>query len=172
MFIIFLIFFNVVLSSGTTYLFCCCFPVIKSCSTLCDPMDCSMPGFPVLHYLLEFAQTHVHWVSDAIQPSHPLSFLSLAFNLSQLESFPMSQLFSSGGQSIGASASASVFPMNIQDWFPSGLAGLISLLTKGLSRAFSSTTIQKHQFLPLWTLVPPPKKLNSSSSWTFPLLFT
>ena len=49
------------------------FSVTKLCQTLCDPMDCSMLGFPVLHYLPEFAQTHVHWVSDAIQPSHPLS---------------------------------------------------------------------------------------------------
>ena len=69
-------------------------------------------------------------------------------------SFPMSQLFTSGGQSIGASASTSVLPMNIQDWFPLGLSGLISLLSKGLSRIFSNTTVQKHQFssaqLSLW----------------------
>ena len=51
--------------------YCCC-SVVKSCLTLCDPMDSNVPGFPVLHYLPEFAQTHVHWVSDAIQPSHPL----------------------------------------------------------------------------------------------------
>ena len=51
--------------------FCCCW-VAQSCLNLWDPMDCSTPGFPVLYYLLEFAQTHVHWVSDAIQPSHPL----------------------------------------------------------------------------------------------------
>ena len=61
-------------------------------------------------------------------------------------SFPMSWLFASGGQSIGVSASASVLPMNIQGWFPLGLTRLISLLSKGLSRLFSSTTIQKHQF--------------------------
>ena len=60
--------------------------------------------------------------------------------------FPMSQLFASGDQTIGASASASVLPMNIQDWFPLGLTGLISLLSKGLSRVFSNTTVQKHQF--------------------------
>ena len=63
------------------------------------------------------------------------------------ESFPMSQFFTSGGQSIGASASASVLPMNIQDWFPLGFTGLISLLSKGLSWVFSSTTVPKHQFL-------------------------
>ena len=57
--------------------------VTQSCPTLCDPMNCSTPGFPVLCYLLEFAQTYVHWVSDAIQPSHPLSSPSPAFNLSQ-----------------------------------------------------------------------------------------
>ena len=51
----------------------CCCPVTKSCLTLCDPVNCSMPRFPVLHHLLEFAQTHVHWVNEAIQPSHPLS---------------------------------------------------------------------------------------------------
>ena len=83
---------------------------------LCDPMDCNTPGFPVLHYLPEFAQTHVHQVSDAIQPSHPLSSPSPpALNLTQHQSFPMSQFFASGGHSIGVSASASVLPMNIQD---------------------------------------------------------
>ena len=61
-------------------------------------------------------------------------------------SFPMGQFFASGGQSIGASASASVLPMNIQDWFPLGLTGLISLQPKGFSRVFSNTTVQKHQF--------------------------
>ena len=62
----------------------CCFSVSKSCPTVCDPMDCSTPGFPVLHYLLEFAQTQVHWVSDAIQPSDPLSSpYPATFNLSQ-----------------------------------------------------------------------------------------
>ena len=85
------------------------------------PHDCSMPGFPVHHQLLEPTQTHVHHVGDAIQPSHPLSPFS-----SRLQSFPgsgffpMCQLFPSDGQSTGVSASASVLPMNIQDWFPLG----------------------------------------------------
>ena len=61
-------------------------------------------------------------------------------------SFPVSQFFASGGQSIGVSASTSVLPMNIQDWFPLGLAGWISLQSKGLSKVFSNTTVQKHQF--------------------------
>ena len=115
---------------------------------LCDPMYGSTPGFPVLHYLPEFAQTHVHWVNDAIQPSHPLLPPSpLALNLSQHQGlFPMSWVFTSLGQSVGASTSASVHPMNVQGWFPLGFTGLISLLSKGLSRVFSSPTIQKHEF--------------------------
>ena len=119
--------------------------VAQSC--LCNPMDCSTPGLPVHHQLLEPALTHVHWPSDAIQPSHPLSSpFPPAFNLFPASgSFPMGQFFASGGQSIGVSASASVLPLNIQDWFPLGWTGWISLQSKGLSRVFSSTTIQKHQ---------------------------
>ena len=99
--------------------------VAQSCPTLCNPMNCSMPGFSVHHQLLELAQTHVHRVNDAIQPSHPLSAPSPpAFTASG--SFPFSQFFTSGGQNIGVSASASVLPMNIQDWFPLGWTGLIS----------------------------------------------
>ena len=113
------------------------------CWLFCHLMDCSMPGFPVLH-LTEFAQTHVHWVGDAIQPSHPLLPPSPPFPA--WGSFPVSQLFASGGQSIGASTSASVLPMSIQDWFLLRLTGLISLQSKGLSRVFSNTTVQKHQF--------------------------
>jgi len=115
--------------------------------TLCDPMDSSMPGFPVLYHLPEFAQIHVHWVGDAIQPSHPLHpLLPLPSIFPASGSFSMSQFFASGGQNIGASASASILPMNIQGWFPLGLTGLIFLLSKGLSRVFSSTTIWRHQF--------------------------
>ena len=101
------------------FLFSPCYycSVPQSCLTLFDPMDCSTPGFPVHHQLLEFAPTHVHWVADAIQPSHPVVPFS-----SYLQSFPasgaflMTQLFTSGGESIAASASASVRLMNIQDW--------------------------------------------------------
>ena len=93
--------------------------VSQLCLTLCDSMDCSTPGFPVLRYLLEFAQTHVHWVCEAIQPSHPLLPPSPpAFNLPASGSFLMSWAFASGGQITGASASALVLPMNIQGWFP------------------------------------------------------
>ena len=111
-------------------------------------MYCGMPGFPGLYYLPKFAQIHVHWVSDVIQPSPspviPFSSCPQSFPVSGY--FPMNQLFTSGGQNIGASASTSVFPMTIQGWFPLGLIGWISLLSKGLSRVFSSTIVQKHQF--------------------------
>ena len=127
----------------------CCFSVSKSCPTLWDPMDCNTPGFPVLRHLPEFAHINVHSVSDAIQPSHPLPpstpiVFSLSFPASR--SFLRSWVFISRGQSIRASASASVLPMNIQDWFPWGLTGLISFQVKGLSRVFSKTTIWKHHF--------------------------
>ena len=120
--------------------------VAKWCPTLCDPMNCNAPDFPVLHCLPEIAQTHVPWVSDAIQPSPPLPSPSLsAFHLSWYQS--LSQwLFTSCGQSIGASASASVLPLNIQNGLPFGLTDLISLQFKGLSRASFNTTVQKYQF--------------------------
>ena len=86
--------------------------VAQSCPTLCNPMDCSMPGLPVHHQLLEFTQTHVHWVSDAIQPSHPVvPISSCPQSLPASGSFPVSQLFAWGGQSTGVSASASVPPL-------------------------------------------------------------
>ena len=96
-------------------------------------MDCSMPGFPVLHFLLENSQTHVHWVSDATQPSHPL----LPSSPLAAGSFPVSCLFASGGQSI--EASTSVLPLNIQGWFlriSVELTGLICLQSEGLSKNF------------------------------------
>ena len=121
--------------------------VTHSCPTLCDPMNHCTPGLHVHHQLPDFTQTHVHWVGDAIQPSHPLSSPSLpAPNLPASGSFPMSQLFTGGGQSTGVSALASVLPMNTQDWSPLEWTGWISLQSKGLSRAFSNTTVQKHQF--------------------------
>ena len=105
----------------------------------------STPGFPVLHYFLEFAQTHVHWCHPTISFSVAL-FSSCSQFFPASRSFPINWLFASGGQSIGALASASVLPISIQVWFPLGLTGLISLLSKGLSSVFSSTTLQKHQF--------------------------
>ena len=99
-----------------------------SCAQLCDPMDWSMAGLPVLHHLPELAQIHVHSVSDAIQPSHPLTSPSPPALLSfpAPGSFLKSQIFASGGQSIGTSALASVLPMNIQDWPPLVIPPLFS----------------------------------------------
>ena len=203
-----------------------------------------MPGFPVLHCLPELAQTHVHWIGDAIQLSHPLSssflpgfpggsevkvsacnvgdvglipglgrspgegngnpfqysclenpmdggawwatvhcplnwwchptisssvilFSSCPQSLPALGSFPKSQLFTSGGQRIGASASASILSMNIQGWFTLGLTGWISLLSKGLWRVLSNTTVWKHQFLSAKVLYDPTLKTLTSTcgSW-------
>ena len=112
--------------------------VTQSCLTLCDPMNHSTPGLPVHHQLPESTQTHVHLVRDAIQPSHLLSLPSPpGFNLSQHEG--LFKWVSSLHQVARVSASTSVLPMNIQDWFPLGWTGWISLLSEGLSRVFSST---------------------------------
>ena len=99
-------------------------------------------------HLLNFAQTHVHWVGDVIQPCCPLSPRSPpALSLSQNQGlFLMNWLFASDGQSNEASTSAWSLPMNMQGWLPLGLTGLISLQSKELSGVFSSTTVQKHQF--------------------------
>ena len=121
--------------------------VTQSCPTLCDPMNRSTPGLPVHHQLLEITQTHVHWVSDAIQPSHPLSCPSPpALNLSQHQGLFKWVSSLHQGQSIGVSVSTSVLPVNTQDWSLLGWTGWISLQSKGLSRVFSNTTVEKHQF--------------------------
>ena len=117
------------------------------CPTLCNPMNRSTPGLPVHHQLPESTQTHVHWVGDAIQPSSSVVPFSSCLQSSPASgSFLVSQFFTSGSQSIGVSASASVLPMNVQDWFPLGWTDWISLQSKGFSRVFSNTTVQKHQF--------------------------
>ena len=106
----------------------CCYLITKSWLTLCSTPDSS-----VLHYLPKFAQIHVPWVNDAIQPSHPLPSPSIAFSLFlTLGPFPVIWLITLGGQSIGDSALTSVLPINIQGWFPLGLTNLISLQSKGL----------------------------------------
>ena len=133
---------------------------------LCDPMDCSTPGLPVPHHLQEFAQHHVHCISDAVQSSHPLtpfSFCPWSFPASG--TFPMSQLFASGDQNTGASASASVLPMSIQGWFPLRSTGLISFLSKRLSGVFSITTVWRHGFFG----TTPPSLWSSSHNHTWPL---
>ena len=120
--------------------------VAQSCPTLCDPMNYSMPGLPVHHQLPEFTQTQVHRVSDAIQPS-PLSSPSPpAPNPSQHQSLFQWVNSAWGGQSTGVSALASFLPKKFQGWSPSEWTGWISLKSKGLSRVFSNTTVQKHQF--------------------------
>ena len=122
--------------------------VAQSCPTLCDPMNFSTPGLPVHHQLPEFTQTHVHRVSH-VHPaisSSVVPFSSCPQSLPASESFPMSQLFACGGQSTGVSALSSVLPKNTQDWSPLEWTGWISLQSKGLSRVFSNTTVQKHQF--------------------------
>ena len=109
--------------------------VAQSCPTLCDPMNISTPGLPVHHQLPEFTQT-VHWISDAIQPSHPLSSPSPpALSLSQHQGL--------------------VLPMNTQEWSPLGWTGWISLQSKGLSRVFSNTTVQSINSLVLSFLCSP-----------------
>ena len=131
--------------------------VTQSCPTLCSPMNHSTPGLPVHH------QQHTRSPCPSPTPgvysnSCPLSrwchptisssvipFSSHLQSFSTSGSFQMSQFFASGGQSIGVSASTSVLPMNIQDWFPLGWTGWISLLSKGLSGVFSNTTVQNHQ---------------------------
>ena len=130
--------------------------------TTADPMGIATPWTPWTCQaylsitnswsLLKFMST------ESVMPSSHLILccpLLLLPSIPASASFPVSWLFTSGGQSVGASTSASVLPVNIQNWFPLGLTGLISLLSKGLSRVFSSTAIQKHQFfgtqLPSWS---------------------
>ena len=122
--------------------------VAQSCLTLCDPMNWGTPGLPVHHQFPEFTKTHVHWVGDA---NLAISFSAIPFStcpqsLPASESFLMSQIFAWGGQSTGVSALVSVLPKNTQDWSPLEWTEWISLQSKGLSRVFSNTTVQKHQF--------------------------
>ena len=125
--------------------FCCCYSVAQLCLSICDPMNCSTPAFPVPHHLpcllkLMSIKSVMPTISSSVShfscclPSFPAS-----------EPFLISWLFASGGQSIGASASASSLPVNIQGWIHLWLTGLI-LLSKGLSRVFSSTTVWRRQF--------------------------
>ena len=120
--------------------------VTLSCPTLCDLMDCNTPGFPVHHQLPEFTQTHAHWVGDA-SSSSVVPFSSHLQSFPASGTFPMSQFFASGGQSIGVSALASVLPMNIQDWFPLGWTGWICFHLCSLCRKMDSLPL-KHQGSP------------------------
>ena len=144
-----------VLSQDIKY--CCCYcSVAQSCPVFCGPMDCSRPGFlSCPSPFPELAQDHVHWVANVIQPSHPLSspHLILYHPLLLVPSiFPRISVFFNelvlpiSWPKCWSSASASVLLMNIQGWIPLGLTGLISLQSMGLSRVFSNTTVQRHQF--------------------------
>ena len=138
-----------------------CWSVAQSCPTLCDPMDCSTLGLPVPHHLPKFAQVHVHCISDAIQPSHPLMSSSpSALNFSHHQglfqwvscSHQMAKILEFRLQC----QSSGLISLKI-DWF-------VSLLSKGLSRVFSSTTVQRHQFF-----VTLPSFQSSSHSYKWPL---
>ena len=133
----------------------CCCSVAQSCPTLCDPMEqharllCPSPSPGACSNSCPFSW----WCHPTISSSVILCSCPQSFPISW--SFPVRQFFTSGGQRIGVSATASILPMNIQDWLPLGLTGWISLQSKGLSRVFSNTTVQKHQFfgaqLSLWS---------------------
>ena len=135
--LVFIVFNSITITpSGLLYQFS---SVTKSCPTLCDPMDYRTPGFPVHHQFLEFTQTHVHWVGDVIQPSHPLSSPSPPiFNHSQHQG-----LFKWVGSShqVAKILEFQLQHQFFQDWLPLGWTGWISLLSKGLSRVFSNTTV-------------------------------
>ena len=122
--------------------------VTQSCPTLCDPHGLQHARLPCPSPTPRACSNSCPsswWCYSTILTS-VVPFASCLQSFPASGSFPMSQFFASSGQSIGTSASASVLPMKIQDWFPLGLTGLISLQSKGLSRVFSNTTVQKHQF--------------------------
>ena len=138
---------------------CCFCSVAWSCPTLCDPWTAQCHAslsFTVSQSLLQLTFLRSRW--DPTISSSVSLFSSCPQSFPASGSFPMSRLFASGGQNIGASASAPVLPMNFQGWFPLGLTGFISLQSKGFSRVFSSTTFWKHQFfsaqLSLWSNCP------------------
>ena len=127
--------------------------VTKLCLTLCDSMVCSMPGGPVLHHLPKFAQVHVHWVNDDMQPSHPLSTPSPpTICLSQHQGvFQWVGCSHQVAKVLELQFQLQSFPVNIQGWFPLGLTGLISLLSKGLWRVFCFSSA--YTFFYLFTIV-------------------
>ena len=125
----------------------CCCSVAQSCLTLCNPMDCIRPGFPVLYHLPSLLK--LMSTESVISSNHlilSLPFFSCPQSFPASGSFSSETLFASGGQSIRALASASVLAVNIQGWFLLGLTGLISVLSKELSGVFATSTVQMHQF--------------------------
>ena len=127
--------------------------VAQLCPALCDTMDCGTPGFPVLHQLAcSDSCPSSQWCHPTISSCRSLLLLSSIFP--SIRVFSNQSVFRISGQSIGVPATVSVLPMNIQDWIPLGWTGLNFLQSKELSRVFSNTTVQKHQFfgaqLSLW----------------------
>ena len=125
---------------------CCCCSVAKSCLTLWDPMDCSTPDIPVLYYLSPrvcLNSCPLSWWCPQTISSSVILFSPRLQSFLASGSFPVSWLFVSGGQNIGASTSASVLPMNIQGWFSLGVTDLISLLSKGLARSSPAPQFKK-----------------------------
>ena len=122
--------------------------VAHSCPTLCDTTDCSMPAFPVHHQIPKACSNSCpsSWWCHPTISSSVIPFYSCLQSVPASGSFPMSQFFASGGQSIIVLVSAWVLPINIQDWYPLGLTGWFSLQSKELSRVFFNTILQKHQF--------------------------
>ena len=120
--------------------------VAQLCPALCDSMDCSTPGFPVHRQIPELTQTHVHWVSDAIQPSHPLSSPSPPAPIPlSIRVFSSESVLCIRWPNYWSFSFSIIPPMNTQDLFPLGWTGWTSLQSKGLSRMFSNTTVQEHQ---------------------------
>ena len=138
-------------------------------------MDCSTPALPVHHQLPEFTQTHVHWVGDAIQPSHPLSFPSPpALNLSQHQGLFNESALQIRWPKYGISTSASVLPMKPQDWSPLGWTSWIFLQSKGLSRAFLTpqfksinSSVLSFLYSPTLTSYMTTGKTIALTRWTF-----
>ena len=170
-------FFLFICDSASVFICHCYCLVTKLYPALCDPPDCSTPASSVLYHFPESVQTAVHGVDDAIQQSHSLLPASpFAFNLSPHQGlFPVSWLFTSGGQNIGASASTTVLPMNIQGWFPLGLDWLdllaIQETLKSLLQHHSSKAsfFQRSAFFILQLSHPymTTEKTIALSRWTF-----
>ena len=128
-------------------MYICCCSFTKSHKTLCDPIDCSTSGFPVLHYLSEFAQTHVHWVSDAIQPSHPCYPLLLLPSI-----FTRIRVFSSESALCIRKSKYWSFSFNISpsseysEWIPFTIDWFDLPVVQGTLKSLLNTTVRKHQF--------------------------
>ena len=131
--------------------------ILQLCRSLWNTMDCSMPGFPIHYQLLKLTQAHVPRLGDAIQPSYPVfPFSSCLQSFLISGSFPMSQFFPSGGQIIGASTSA-CFSSEYSGLMFLGCTGLIPLQSKGISRVFSNTIVQRAYMCVIcqWHHIPP-----------------